>query len=597
MHISLTKDKVGIIHEYLTYLFFFLIPMPDSILPLALGAWVASWLIWRILHYKEKYPLPNKSLKIAALLFLAFNAFNYLSAFWGFDPPSGASIMEHRLSFLIISVILLFGFYPTLNLNKIIKAFFWGNLAAIALFAINFLISYFTDEVLKYQLDVVGLSELVDAFKHPAYMSLNLILSYFLYLTILGRSKHDKVLSVLSFVLLALFIFFSRSRAGVLNLILLSFGVMFYLSRQYVGLKKTFLIAIPLVIVFSYGIVNTKKFANILDNSEHVAVRAPRKILWKSALQMTAEKPLLGYGIGSSKQLFIEKCELNGIYYAENAQYNVHNQFLEFALESGLVGLSLVFFSLFYFLKGIPRNNRWKAISLLFIFGVALFFESMLLRVAGISSFLAMLIVFVVLPIQRVKKNPENTLLTLGVLSVSLVLFVGGLLLNWKSHKLSFLPEKPSTYAYKGYSLVNEDDLLTPFPSELSNMGISVAKYDATATTSTWSGNAYLLNKVAEEKLNAGETLTFSSYCYVSSDFDGDWVKISIDNTPGKASLESDFYDLRNKSTWQKLEVVVDGETGFMPAHFFFERSDCSTFDDLKGYVLFAYPQYIITKK
>ncbi|MDA3853606.1 MAG: hypothetical protein PF444_05130, partial [Bacteroidales bacterium] len=98
------------------------------------------------------------------------------------------------------------------------------------------------------------------------------------------------------------------------------------------------------------------------------------------------------------------------------------------------------------------------------------------------------------------------------------------------------------------------------------------------------------------ENLKEGEGLVFSTYCFVSEDFNGTWVRASIDRK-GQGNIAKSYYDMSQKGTWQKLEVSVSNQTGEMPAYHYFCKENCNSFKNLKGYVLFAYPQYIITKK
>lgn len=585
------------LHEYLTYAFFFIIPLPDRFLTIGLGLWCGSWLLWRVSHYKERYPI-SKSAKIGLILFASYNLINYASAFWGHTPALAGRLMEHRLSMWILTIVLLFGFPPFIKFTKSVKSFLIGNLTMVIIYTARLIVMYISDGETRLHMNIEGFDSFFQGLKHPSYFSLNLILSFFLYQNIRSARGWRRILSdSLMYATFGIMIYISGSRAGLLSFALLSiyFGVFF--ARHYLSVKQMLIIAFPLLIIFGTGVITSQKFHVMFDDSEHVSVRAPRKILWKSGANMLMEKPLLGYGLGSSKVDFIEKSKEKGLYLAYEKEYNVHNQFLETSLESGVVSLILFILAFVFFARDVDRKSRYMAYVVMLIFGFALFFESMLLRIAAVSTFLGLVLLIFSLSQSREltfdKRKSKISLLVYATF-VLLILTLG---VGVHSKSLTIDSTNSKSYAYKDYILVSKSELPLPLPERLSNLEFDAARYDNTSEPSLWSGNAHLINKVAEHKLKAGEQLTFSTYCYVSEDFDGAWVKISIDNKTGKPSLVQDHYDLEKKNTWQNLEVKVDDETGPMPAHFFFARYNCNSFDDLKGYVLFAYPQYIITKK
>ena len=582
-------------HRYLSYVFFFLVPLPDKFLPLALGLWAGSWLLWRVSHYRQHFPL-SPSAKIGVILFILYNLINYLSALWGQWPELATTLMEHRLSMWVLTGVLCFGFPSFIAYQKVVKSFLWGNLLMIIIFVVRLALMYVSDGVSKYQLNLNGFAPFFTDFKHPAYFSLNLILSFVLYLSTIGNFNKKNVLHLLLLYLtFGVMIFISRSRAGLLSYALLSVGLLFYAAAQQFKVRKLLLWALPIFVLLVTAMLSTDKFKLMFDDSEHVSVRAPRKILWKTGVQMVLEKPFGGYGLGSSKAKFVEKCKENGLYLAYEKQFNTHNQYLETALESGLISLLLLLLALFFFAKAVERKRRHIAVVLLLIFGFALFFESMLLRIAALSTFMAMVLMIITLSQNKEADDERPSASPLPIyITFAFLLIILGLRLH--SRTLVFDPLRPQTYASKDYVLMPKHNLPEPLPMVLQEKKVAGALYDHRAEASLWSGNAYLLNKLIAKSIKEDQILEFSVFCYVSKEFDGDWVKISIDNDPGKPSLAEDFYDLNTKGVWQKLQLRVEGESGVMPAHFFFARHHCNSLEELQGYVLFAYPQYQITQ-
>jgi hypothetical protein len=99
-------------------------------------------------------------------------------------------------------------------------------------------------------------------------------------------------------------------------------------------------------------------------------------------------------------------------------------------------------------------------------------------------------------------------------------------------------------------------------------------------------------------KLNVttGEKFKASVYCFVSDDFDGNTVSLGCSNlTVAKGIVTGKpcvFYDLKNKGTWQKLEIEFNCNDGYAPIGLSFTKNGETDFSKLNGYVIFAYPQY-----
>lgn len=115
---------------------------------------------------------------------------------------------------------------------------------------------------------------------------------------------------------------------------------------------------------------------------------------------------------------------------------------------------------------------------------------------------------------------------------------------------------------------------------------------DHTCNASTWQGNAFSYTSIGNNGVQEGDIVSASVYCYVSKDFDGNWVRLSSKGeTYGNTT---NYYDLKNKGTWQKLNIRVTSKKGSAPVYLFFSKHNVTDFSSLKGHVIFAYPQYEI---
>lgn len=115
---------------------------------------------------------------------------------------------------------------------------------------------------------------------------------------------------------------------------------------------------------------------------------------------------------------------------------------------------------------------------------------------------------------------------------------------------------------------------------------------DSTCNANSWNNNAYSFTEFANIKINSEVTIKASVYCYVSESFNGTWVVIKSEGDSCKHRVG--WYDLKKKGVWQKLELEVNCDKGDVPIYLYFAKDNATNFNDLKGYVIYAYPTYKI---
>jgi O-antigen ligase len=112
-----------------------------------------------------------------------------------------------------------------------------------------------------------------------------------------------------------------------------------------------------------------------------------RILIWKSALEVIKKNPVTGVGIGDVRDELMEIYENVGDEDIIKSRYNAHNQFLEIAVEGGLISL-FIFLSLVVYMiyTAISRQNLMFG-QFLIIIMVFFMFETVLYRLAGVSFF------------------------------------------------------------------------------------------------------------------------------------------------------------------------------------------------------------------
>jgi hypothetical protein len=118
---------------------------------------------------------------------------------------------------------------------------------------------------------------------------------------------------------------------------------------------------------------------------------------------------------------------------------------------------------------------------------------------------------------------------------------------------------------------------------------------DRASNTVSWDNTAFSYSNISvlcHDSISAGGSEYFEagSWCYVSPDFDGDWVRLVAEPKPYEK--EYDEYNLARKGRWQKLNVRFTSETPLPPVYLYLAKYESVDFSKMNGFVIFAYPEY-----
>ncbi|WP_375580215.1 O-antigen ligase family protein [Marivirga tractuosa] len=226
---------------------------------------------------------------------------------------------------------------------------------------------------------------------HPTYLSLLFLIAIiFRYNTISRNTLWDYTVYIFLFLGIVLLM----SRIIVLSAILVSLYLLFASSKKY---QIKFLILSFIAVLFFIMFANIDEIGNRFRNLEaSFDIKAEnhrqwnglsvRIAEWQSAIDVISEKPLIGFGIGDAHSVLMEKYLENGFIYGYRQGYNTHNQYLEYLIGFGFIGLSLFLGSIVYPLIRL-KNNKMLYLSFLIIFCVAFLTEVILGVNKGIVAF------------------------------------------------------------------------------------------------------------------------------------------------------------------------------------------------------------------
>jgi hypothetical protein len=158
-----------------------------------------------------------------------------------------------------------------------------------------------------------------------------------------------------------------------------------------------------------------------------------------------------------------------------------------------------------------------------------------------------------------------------------------------------------SKYPFSGWGIRKHTEVYPLYGKDVNIVpeGSIGYKMDNTCDFNIWDGNAYSFTDIY--KLFTGNYLVKNSnnccasvFCYVSSDFNGTWVRISAEGDASGNILKE--YDLTKRGTWQKLEITFSSSSKIPPVFLFWSKFGVNNFKTLTGYVIFSYPEYRILK-
>lgn len=579
------SSKLPIAHEFLTYMLFFVLPMPDKYLPLFIILWLVSWLLWRI-SGGEGSPVTGHK-RVGFALFLGWFLLTVISIPFTSEPSLGLRLLEPRLVLVLMPLFLMLR-QKRMDKGKIALYYILGSVAALAIYYTSFAYHYFVYDsiTLRFQLRWIHLLHHFLDMKHPAYLSLNLALSFYLYVSSKKRTVNNLSL-VIIYLLFGASIVVMQSRAGLLTFVLMSIFLLWEKQSFWKPQKSYLYITVLLLLCIGIVVLNPK-FSSLGNTVEGEETIPTREILWQSSLSLIKEKPIFGYGLRGAKDLLVEDSFSRGLNQAKVRKYNAHNQFLQLVLDNGIFGLFLFLAGILLLVKS--SSNKAESLKLFLLLFVAFMTESMLERIAGAALMSAMLC-FITVNNSESKKCINATRISLVVwITVFAFMISVSILLYSMFYKIDGI--KPDSYAVGNYDIVPYEELPGDVPEALD--GIGAVSYDS--SMKGWDGafGIYYHVPIAYKYVGSQDTVDFSVYCFVSDDFDGTWARLSVDgNNDGKTAA---YYDQNRKGTWQYLSLQSVCSKGGVGLNLMISSYDSESFDSLSGRVLFANPVYTVSE-
>ena len=221
--------------------------------------------------------------------------------------------------------------------------------------------------------------------KHTTYFSLFIVLSIVVLINdIFKNKKHITSIMMLVFFIVVLYFLSVRISIIAIGLVI----IVTSLSSLRGILKYAIILLIPLVLLAIFNSPNFKKrFEPSQTEVGSIEDIDFRKLHWQSVLETISEKPIFGVGTEGNRETLFSKYKEKKLTAAYEENYNAHNQFLEVALDFGVIGLIIFLGFIGYLFCLALVHKDFMLIQFLLIFIIYFLTESLLVRHSGIIMF------------------------------------------------------------------------------------------------------------------------------------------------------------------------------------------------------------------
>lgn len=410
----LTKQGRLRLFQYSNYFFIATLPLWNNINTISL--WVLVFMSLLAVSFKER--LANIKVHATPLMIIGGLYLLYiLGVFFSENASLALRDVEKTLTLLIIPLILFSHKKEDFN-EKLTIVFLGTGLMAGILICWGNVVHSILNRDSKMWLDQASyffewvytdwnLVKPLDT--HPSYFGVLIVI--FLYGLLSNgdfkdfRKKYVKLVLLITPYLV--FLIATSSRIALLSLILLM-GFLFFKNKN--KNKKKWLSLFFVIPVFLFLFSNTdylvRKSSQIVDSDGNITLDRYQR--WKDIWQVfqIQDSFFTGVGIGNTQEIYNQAYILGAHKTAYFNHYNAHNQYLEFFVGMGLIGLMYYLFVIGYWIK----ITRLKALSLAIILILTLFSmsESIFKRSQGIFIFAYFYSLTIILYQSQLKSNPRK---------------------------------------------------------------------------------------------------------------------------------------------------------------------------------------------
>lgn len=381
----ISKDKILTIYSTLFLIFCFSIPYEDYANAIPNILIVGLAILFPFVSKKQDLKnLKNRTYLAFITLFVFITANSFLKGQFKAD--------FFLISKLVIPLALIFLSTPIKNFETVKKTFALATLLAVMISLFN-IGEYIIQKSNTFEFTKGGfINNLLVS--ERLYLGFCSVISLIFLIEIFSKSysKTIKIASGLASVLLMFFVFFVSARVAIIStLLIIVLFIVFKLNK-----KEKLIASLSLIVFVALFFTFNKNLKNRFFHSNYVYTesvvdklleREPRSIIWKCSYDIIKNNHhfLFGNGFRQTKSLLVEcyhgiEKEKKRNWFIES-NFNSHNQFIDFFLCSGIIGLLLFLYLLYSLFKDSTKD--FMSISLLLALCLMLFIDNIFHRQIG----------------------------------------------------------------------------------------------------------------------------------------------------------------------------------------------------------------------
>jgi O-antigen ligase len=331
----------------------------------------------------------SKSVLVPTSLYLL----GLVSMLYSADIPEALNLATRQLAILLFPVLFAIS---NLDLKK-----YTMNLVYIFGFSCTITILYLYFDaihtILYFKLPLASLFRLIfmnHNFSipigiHATYLSVYtaFALISFLYLLVSQKQlKHKWIYVVAAAILFGGLLQLSSRSVFIAFLIVMNLVfplLVFNGKKRLQAFLATSLISVGLlVLIYSVDSFKTRYISDLkVDLTDHVKIIEniePRVARWDVMFELIKRSPVIGYGSGSETRLLKEKYFEKGLYNSYLNEFNAHNEYLSILIKTGIIGLLLFLYILYFGFASAIRRRDVLFLSFMVIIAVVSLSENIL---------------------------------------------------------------------------------------------------------------------------------------------------------------------------------------------------------------------------
>lgn len=327
---------------------------------------------------------------------MALYTLNLFGLLYTENLPRGFDIIGRQISFLLFP--LFYCVYQIKNISLIFRVYCVSIFVLISLFELDTIYRFFyesdtfplsLDLFLSYRYTGAELTKFLGV--HNAYFGMFILFSNVLILDHLQQVKSTRIFALLFLLICVQSLFLLQmvaKMAIIINTGLIGSSIIYILIKQK-KIRLLFIsgVLLALIAFFSFYYLKlpidriTERFEEL--NQGKNAERETRIKLWNAALPIIENNPIIGVGTGDVQNHLHAVYQKNGI----TSKSNIHNQYLDYLMRYGIIGLFVFLSVLGYSLIHAYKTGNFIYFCFTLIVMGCCFTENILSRQWGITFY------------------------------------------------------------------------------------------------------------------------------------------------------------------------------------------------------------------